>query len=419
MKSVSVLIVDDTVLGAAISRCIATCADTVLDRKTLSVRVAPAPCSQGGQSGIFFSELRHFLDDANDGARLLFINLDSGMSLVEECDDLPGLEIADEMRLMGNSQGFILAYSFATLSSLVQKERSSKFIGCSSNSYFRLPTRFKDHFNDWVEEAKRLKSAALDIEAVQRDIFAQRAQQVSKRYLIDLRHSLVDKDLDLLKQDVNRIRTQWFQEWVVGKILSLFSKDLSELCGIDMMGRFGKERRGIVAAINRLRRSSHGNSIVHEIQKIEGWLRDIIAESLNPTGQWNTVIDRYKERLELIKDIDALREIFHEVWDENLFVLSEPKHMAIWRRLKASAGIYYQTRLKIENTMWKLSIWMCEKEKNRNIDRCFRWFLDPLMNQIEQDDCASIAAIFDATMLQKMGLGADSKLSTLLAPAER
>lgn len=412
MTTYSILIIDDTILGNPVKKCIDYFSRITTEQDRVNIKLVPdketIDCDK------LVNQSNYFIN-TQSGAVLVFINLELQHMLNNYSGEILSLTIAEEIRLSSDMPRVtILLYSLNSRKSLLGIKQFSRFIEFPGNVYFSLPIRFENHFKSWLEKATTIDYDREQEENIRKEMFSTRLQQASRQYLKDFDHSVIDKMLPLLKSDMGRIKGAKYRYWIKEKILSLFSSEISELCGIDMKKEFNKEIQQVKLILGQIESSSSIN-ITKKIDNLQKHLINVLKNAIESPAQWRYPFNYKTEREMLINYVNKLRDIFNIIWAVDLWKLSQSQYIDIWKNMKSSIVHYYELRLKMEISLWRLSIWTCGRFRKNYIDHMFTQFLDPLIEKIEYDDYVGAGETFNWEALKNLNVARGTRLSTVFS----
>lgn len=399
-----VLIIDDTIIGDILAKCISSGGYG----KIINVKLLP----ERNKSTNLLEQFNIFFSNNKNTSILTFLN--SEFRLFDSIL-ITAVEIAEEIRLLYDMQNSIILFY-----SLYKKESLSFYIDGFSNIielpghyYFKLPIRLNENFVSWEKEAINFNLNKECKELARNSIFAFRSHQVSKQYLKDFKHSIVDKLLPQVS-DYCSIIPQYYHKWLNMKILSLFSSEISELCGINMQEEFKSDLEKINSSLKRMETTEKRRFIkgCAEIQKI---LIEVINRSIELNGKWSNIINYVNENQKLLKHITCLQGVFKEIWSENFYNLNNNEYINLWKEIKSRVSLYYEVRLLIEILLWRLSIWVSGRKSRTLIESIFCQFLDPLIEKIERDDYRGASEIFNSVTLSNLKITNGASLNSIFA----
>lgn len=407
MSASFVLIIDDTIIGYTLEKCLGSFAHDKEDKNIVNIELLP----KKGNDINLLEQINKIFFGIKDSPVLIFINLNFSSSIPGPSLNMSALEIAEEIRLSCRiSNVVILLYSFDRN---ISTEQFLRFINLSGSVHFTLPVRLKELFASWITKAVDFNLSKEQGELIQKSMFAVRAQQVSKQYLRDFKHSIVDKILpQLITEYPSKIVNARYRAWLNERIQVLFSNQISELCGIDMQKEFRDEIRQIESSLKNIE-LANATKLRKEINKLEDLLRSVINKSVDFSGNWDNSIVYEVERQTLCKLIANLKDIFDNIWMETFYDLNDPKYVPLWQNIKSRTSEYFKLPLAIEITLWRLSIWVSGRGYKAQIEGVFDHFLDPLIEKIEYDDYRGASDIFNKIALANLKITPVTSLNTI------
>lgn len=403
MSAPFVLIIDDTIIGYPLAKCLGSFAN---DKEDKNIELLP----KKGNDINLLEQINKIFLEIKDSPILIFISLNFSSSIP---GTLSALEIAEEIRLSCRiSNVLILLYSFDRN---ISTEQFLRFINLPGSVHFTLPVRLKELFATWITKAVDFNLSKEEGELIQKSVFAVRAQQVSKQYLRDFKHSIVDKILrQLITEEPSKIANARYKAWLNDRIQALFSNQISELCGIDMQKEFRDEIIQIKSSLKNIELAK-STKAQKAIKKLEDLLKNVIKKSVNLSGNCYNYIVYELERQTLCKLIANLKDIFDSIWMETFYDLNDPKYVPSWQKIKLRTPEYFELRLAIELILWRLSIWGSGRGYKAQIEGIFDQFLDPLIEKIEYDDYRGASDIFNKIALANLKITPVTSLNTIFS----
>lgn len=349
----------------------------------------------------YFNELKPLIKDFDHNSSIFLIFADSSlMTLIDILEHTFGFRI----NLLP-----VIVFTF---------EQPSLLINNLQNYFIEIHKCLQESILIiiWLphDEVRRIKSNIIhaqnrynkkDIKIVSSNIYQEiverRASQVSREFFRDFEHTLINKMLPNIKINLGIIKSLRYQVWFKGKIYTLFSNQITELCGIDIPKIFMQEIKQIKYRMERIDELIQPKVFV-EVDRMQKILADIINNCLSLPRQQTFQINYEKEKQNLSYYFEKLKVILNDIWRMKFGELSEMKQLDVWKRLKPNVTEYYKIRIGLEITLWKLSVWLPGRNYKAYLELLFNGLLDPLIERVEHKEFDRVNAIFNPERLNSL-----------------
>lgn len=408
MITYATIIIDGTLIGDALrsgliySRCI---------KPSLSGHTDVMLLPQRKGSSDFSMEIAHSLNNVEDRPLLILINLRKPNVPIIDTKDFNGIDILEFMRLQRSTcRTAIILYSFENISSSSADSRLRQYLSLSGHFYAKMPFRIRT----LIEMADNFWSAESDNDDFRNKFLSEKALRVSRQYLRDFKHDIVDKMLPSLKVDVSAIKSLMYRYFKKSMILALFSDTTSKFVGCDMKTVFSNEYRLLQSDLKNIENASRISTIHRKIDNITETLITVLNKlSDDKDGVWAEDFTCEAERQNYRTHISNLGRMLKELWEADLWKLCDARYGETVRELKKNLTEYYALRLEIENALWRLSVWELENRRKRRIDQIISQLLDPFMEKIENSDYEGALRTFGVDILEALKVPQNTTLNNI------
>lgn len=408
LRDCTIIIIDGTLIGDALY-CIMTDPHGINPslRGDTNVKLIP---ERVGTSDLSI-EIANSLNIIEDRPLLIIINQRMPQRAEMKSENFNGLDILEFVRLRRSTcRTVIILYSFENISSSCVDNRLRQYLSLPGHFYAKMPFRIRT----LLETAVTFWSSESDNYDFRNKFLSEKAQRISRKYLRDFKHDIVDKMLPGLKVDVSAVKSLKYRHFKKSKILELFSDTASKFVGCDMKTVFSNEYRLLQSDLNNIENASRVNTVHRKIDNITETLNIVLNKlSADKDGVWAEDFSYEAERQNNRTHMSKIENILKEIWETDLWKLCDVRYGERVRELKKNVTEYYSLRLDIENTLWRLSVWELDSRRKERIDQIMSQLLDPFMQEIENSDYEGALRIFSVGILEALKIPKNTTLNNL------